>query len=303
MNILITGGAGFIGSHLAERLLADGHRVMIVDNLSRGRKENVPSGSFFVVADISNPDIVAELEDFKPEVIYHLAAQINLRTSIEDPVADAETNVLGSLRMLQLAQSLGSRFIFASSAAVYGYATTGQDEEAKLRPVTPYGITKHTVENYVRFFADHHKIPVTIFRFANAYGPRQNATGEAGVIASFISGALAGRELSVNGDGRQSRDFLYVSDIVGALVSGLDHEGVYNIGTDKETSLLELLDKIKSLHGQPVRWKHNPPIKGDVPNFNFNTAKARQHLQWLPQVDISSGLAATYAWMKGHQDL
>ncbi|MFH0874119.1 MAG: NAD-dependent epimerase/dehydratase family protein [Candidatus Komeilibacteria bacterium] len=298
MRILVTGGAGFIGSHLVERLLALGHQVAVLDNLSTGKREYVPPEAVFYNIDLLTADLKQCIEEFEPEVIYHLAAQKNLRLALADPIADAQINVIGSLRLLQAAAARKPRLIFSSSAAVYGEHTLRPEEGDQTHPINPYGITKKTLEHYLLFYQLTHGLPVTIFRFANVYGPRQDPAGEAGVISLLINCALKGQEFVVNGDGQQTRDYTYVDDMVTGLVQGLEREGIYNLGTNQETSIMDLVKMLETLHEKEIIRRHSEPIVGEVKRFVYSAQKARQQLLWEPRVNLNEGLRRTYNWQK-----
>jgi UDP-glucose 4-epimerase len=300
MNILVIGGAGFIGSHLVEQLITLGHTVAVLDNLSAGKREYVPHGVKFYQTDILSADLAQVFDEQKPTVVYHLAAQKNLRRSIDDPVFDAEINIMGSLKVLEQAARYSSRVIFSSSAAVYGNNNIASDEDGITKPMTPYGITKLAVEHYLQFYQQQHKLPVAIFRFANVYGPRQNPNSEAGVIALFCQWVLEHKPLKVNGDGLQTRDFVYVKDIVQALLYGLDHDGIYNVGTGVETSLQDIINGLTSLAQTKPTVEYQPAILGEVSRFTFKTDKIRA-LGWQPEISVEDGLRQTYAWLQSTQ--
>jgi len=297
MKIVVIGGAGFIGSHLVDKLLSLGHQVAVIDNLSAGQREYVSAAATLHQIDILDPGLGQVFDAIQPEVVYHLAAQKNLRLSITNPILDAEINILGSLKVLEQAARCQARVIFASSAAVYGNASVDIDEDSATNPITPYGITKLAVEHYLQFYHQQHQLPTTIFRFANAYGPRQDPNSEAGVIALFCHWQLEHLPLKINGDGKQTRDFVYVGDIVAALVYGLTNTGVYNVGTEVETSLQDIVTALEQISSAKPQIAYQPAIIGEVLRFNFRTAKIRA-LGWQPQMTISAGLEQTYTWLQ-----
>jgi UDP-glucose 4-epimerase len=242
-RILVTGGAGFIGSHVADHLVAAGHDVAVVDNLSTGRREFVPPQAEFFLYDISSPEAAELIRSWRPEALVHHAAQMNVRFSVADPVTDARENILGSLNLFQAAmEAQVKKIIFASTGgAIYGdEAPIPARETDSPWPDSPYGIAKLAVEHYLRYYQQEHGLTTISLRYANVYGPRQNGLGEAGVVAIFIEKFLAGQQPIINGDGLQTRDFVYVKDVVAANLQALDypHSGTFNIGTGRETDIL-----------------------------------------------------------------
>lgn len=305
MKILITGGAGFIGSHIVERYLKDGHEVVVADDLSVGRKENVPAGARFYEVSITDRESIEKIiRDERPEVINHHAAQKNVRVSAEEPAEDARINILGSITLLHMAKKYGvKRFIFASTGgAIYGEADEIPTSEDSLPiPLSPYGIAKFSVENYMRFFADNGGPVPIILRYANVYGPRQDPEGEAGVIAIFIDKLLRGEKPVIYGDGEQTRDFVYVGDVVEVNVMALNEgeNGIFNIGTAKETSVNELYNEISIAMGSRVEAQKEAPRAGEVARSCLNSNKAREVLSWVPVVRLDEGLAETVKSMQG----
>jgi UDP-glucose 4-epimerase len=262
MNILVTGGAGFIGGHMAARHVADGHRVVVVDNLSTGRREKVPEGARLVEADVAEADLEALLREEAIEAISHHAAQIDVRHSVSDPIDDARSNVLGSLKLLEAARRAGvRRVLFASTGgALYGEPQGGRPspESHPTDPVSPYGCAKLAIEKYLHYYRVVHGFDVAVLRYANVYGPGQNGMGEAGVVAIFAEAILAGKTPKIRGDGEQTRDYVYVADVVEtaarALASGKN--GTWNVGTGVETSvnrLFELLARALDYAGASER--------------------------------------------------
>jgi UDP-glucose 4-epimerase len=299
-RILITGGAGFIGSHLADRLVAAGHEVAVVDNLSTGRREYVPPAAQFFPYDIKSPEAHGLICRWRPQVIAHLAAQMSVQASVSDPVADAQDNILGSLNLLQAAALAGvTKIIFASTGgAIYGdEAPLPGREEYLPQPECPYGVAKLAVEHYLHFYHRQYGIVPIVLRYANVYGPRQNGQGEAGVVAIFIEKFLAGVQPVINGDGRQTRDFVYVGDVVAANVLALDYPaaGIFNIGTGQETDILTIYLMLQGDVGSTLGPVHGPPKPGEQRRSVLNSDRAREHLGWRPQVDLADGLARTVA--------
>lgn len=303
-RILITGGAGFIGSHVADRLVAAGHEVAVVDNLSTGRREFVPAAAQFFPCDIKDEKTFALILDWGPQVIIHHAAQMSVQVSVKDPVLDAQDNILGSLNLLQAAARVRVRkFIFASTGgAIYGDdAPVPARETDPPRPESPYGIAKLSVEHYLHFYHREYGIVPVCLRYANVYGPRQNGLGEAGVVAIFTEKLLAGEQPVINGDGLQTRDFTYVGDIVDANLKALDHPeaGIFNIGTGRETDILTIYLILQKLTGSPRGPVHGPGKPGEQRRSVLYYDLARQVLGWNPQVSLEEGLARTVAAFKG----
>ncbi|HYV42208.1 MAG TPA: NAD-dependent epimerase/dehydratase family protein [Thermoanaerobaculia bacterium] len=252
MNILVTGGAGFIGSHMAKRHLEGGHRVVIVDDLSAGRREKAPESARFVQADIAEADLEPLLREEKIEFVSHHAAQIDLRHSVSDPLYDARANILGSLKLLEACRRAGVRRVLFSSTggALYGEPEGGRParEDHPTNPVSPYGCAKLSIEKYLHYYSVIHGFQTQVFRYANVYGPGQNGTGEAGVVAIFAEGILHGRRPKIRGDGEQTRDYIYVGDLVeaAARAAASGKSGTWNLGTGVETSVNRLFELIAS---------------------------------------------------------
>lgn len=299
MNILVTGGAGFIGSHVVDLLVGQGHRVTVVDNLSTGRRENVHPKAKLVKADITDGKRVHPIfKRVKPEAVLHLAAQMNVRISVERPVFDAEANIIGSLHCLEASVAVGAKkFVFASSGgAVYGVQNVYPADEAHpTKPIAPYGIAKLSVEHYLRFFEDTHGLETVALRLANVYGPRQNPLGEAGVIAIFYHKMLRGERPTIYGTGEQTRDFVYVSDVARAFVRALSLRGVFNVGTGVETSVNQLYDMISRSIGFREPAVYGPAKSGEL----LRNCISSEHLRpWRPEVTLEDGLALTADWFR-----
>ncbi len=300
MKILVTGGAGFIGSNLVDALVALGHQVFVIDDLSTGKQEYVNSRAKFKQLDIRDEALANVVSDFSPEIIYHLAAQKNVRTSLADPRLDASINVLGALNLLKAAlNSKVKKFIFVSSGGIYGDSKIlPTPESAPEQALSPYILNKLTFEKYLSILSED-KLAWTALRLANIYGPRQDPQGEAGVIAIFLDQALKGETLNINGDGKQTRDYLYVDDAVQALIKALgDISGVYNIGTGIETALLDLIAKIKKISGQDLQIKNREAVWGEVRRSSLDASLAKTKLAWQPNYDLATGLALTYKWFR-----
>jgi UDP-glucose 4-epimerase len=300
MRVLLTGGAGFIGSHVAEHLVERGHEVAVVDNLSTGRYENVPEGARFYKADIRSgcPRV---FEEFEPEVLSHHAAQINVRRSVHEPTFDADVNVIGTIRLLQECVRHGVRkVVFASTGgAVYGEQTTfPATEDHPQYPLSPYGVSKLAAERYLHFYALQYGLPYLALRYANVYGPRQNPHGEAGVVAVFSSNLATGNPSTINGSGEQTRDYVYVGDVARANVLALENlslpSGACNIGTGLETSVNQLYEILRTLSGRDLPPKYGPAKPGEQPRSSVDPARAGHILNWHPEVGLTAGLQETY---------
>ena len=298
MRILVTGGAGFIGSHVVDAYLADGHEVIALDDLSTGRKQNVNPRAKLVVTDVRDEGVRAIIEAERPEVVNHHAGQINVRVSVAEPHHDADINILGTLNLLEAAAVVGARrFIFASTGgAIYGEQQySPADEDHPMRPVSPYAISKHTAETYIDFFRRTREMDTVVLRYANVYGPRQDPLGEAGVVAIFARAMGEGRIPTIFGNGEQTRDFVYVGDVARANVAALESPSgeILNIGTGEETSVNELYRLIaQTLHfdGAPV---YAEPKDGDIMRSCLSARRAERVLGWRPDVSLKDGLRGT----------
>jgi UDP-glucose 4-epimerase len=307
MKILVTGGAGFIGSHLADRLLQEGHDVAVVDDLSKGKRRNVNRAARFYKRDICSSWMDGVFRRERPTVIFHLAAQMDVRKSVEDPQFDAKVNVLGLLTVLQLSVKYGVRkVVFASSGgAIYGDQTQFPAPETHATtPVSPYGITKLVGEHYLGYYQKAAGIQTVSLRYANVYGPRQDPHGEAGVVAIFTQKMLRGEQPIINGNGRQTRDFIYVDDVVEAnlAVLGKDVGGAYNVGTGVETTVNDLHKLLSEYAKRDAKEIHGPGKKGEQARSVIDSAKLRHELGWEPRVTLEDGLARTVEYFKGQAD-
>jgi len=304
-HILVTGGAGFIGSHIVDAFLAAGHSVAIVDNLSTGKRANLNPAARFYETDIRDAAALMDLfADERPTIVCHQAALADVRGSLREPVAYAKTNIIGTLNLLEAARAAGTvrRFLFASTGgAVYGEPEELPATEACLpRPLDPYGATKLAAEHMLFTYHYNYGLPCTILRYGNVYGPRQDPSGEAGVVAIFTGAMLAGRPATISGDGQQSRDFVYVGDVAQANVLALDAEipggfGIYNIGAGVPVDINTLFDHLAALTDYTQGQRHGPAKPGEVRHIYLDATRAARELGWQPQVSLSAGLAATVA--------
>lgn len=310
MKTMVTGGAGFIGSTLVDRLLADGHDVDVVDDLSSGSLANLadarrrqPRRLTFHRLDLRSPGLVELIASRRPEVILHLGAQMDVRVSVARPLFDAEVNILGSLNVCEGALAAGTRkVVFAGS----GGTLYGEPEELPVReghpqhPLSPYGVSKKAVGDYLHYYREVQGLDSTVLALANVYGPRQDPHGEAGVVAIFAGKLLAGERATVFGDGTQTRDFVYVDDVVDAFVRAMDAGGglTLNVGTGVETSVQSLYDAMARLAGFAEPPRYAPARTGELARSALDPGRAATHLGWKPQVDMDTGLARTLAWFR-----
>lgn len=305
-NILITGGAGFIASHIAERYLSDGHNVVILDNLSTGCREYIPGGATFKLIDIKDESAVVDaIVEAAPDIINHHAAHANLRSSIEDPVNDARENIIGGLNVLKGALKANvKRIIFASSGgAIYGSPAAGSlpvPESHPVMPESPYAAAKLAMEHYLRVICGLSGIPYVVLRYSNVYGPRQVAKGESGVVAIFTQRFIEEKKPMIFGKGTHTRDYVYIKDVVDANVAALSKgdNGTFNIGTTEQTDVNEIFHKIKELTGSRVDADHSDEIPGEVEHIALDIAKAGEGLGWVPKYMIDEGLPETIEYYK-----
>ncbi|MGA1796580.1 MAG: NAD-dependent epimerase/dehydratase family protein [bacterium] len=304
MRILVTGGAGFIGSHCADAFLRAGHEVVIVDNLSSGRRENLPERARFHHLDIRDQRMKDVVAEERPEVICHHAAQVSVRISVDDPVLDAEINIIGGIRLVGYAKEFGvRRFIFSSTGgAIYGEQVEFPATESHpTRPLCPYGVAKLSFEKYLDYYHQIFGLDYSILRYSNIYGPRQDPFGEAGVVAIFTERFLEGKQPVINGDGEQTRDFLYVGDVARANVMALDLEGSHciNIGTGQETSINAIFNLLKDLTGSDMGEVHGPAKMGEQQRSVIAPRLAFDRMGWRPEMSLKAGLALTVEYFRG----
>ncbi|MCB2188612.1 MAG: NAD-dependent epimerase/dehydratase family protein [Deltaproteobacteria bacterium] len=309
MKILVTGGAGFIGSHVAEAYLAAGHQVVILDDLSSGHRDNVPAGARLVVMDITQPGVHELLAEERFEVINHHAAQVSVPSSVADPLADARANLLGLVNLLHGGKEFGiRRFIFISSGgAVYGeMAQPPVDENQPTHPASPYAVSKRSGEYYVDYFGGFFADGAVTLRYANVYGPRQVPHGEAGVVAIFMDQLVTGQEPTIftypDMPRGMVRDYVYAGDCARANLLALTQgTGAYNIGTTVATETLTLWEKARDTAGAQLGHSFGPARPGDIKRSVLRAERARQELGWEPEFDLARGLAATWAWRVGQE--
>lgn len=306
MKILVTGGAGFIGSNLADGLIAAGHDVFVVDNLSTGDKSNLNTNAKFYETDICDkPELKNIFEIEKPEVVFHLAAQASVSMSVDNPALDVNVNVIGTINLLELCRDFAvKKFIFSSTGgAIYGdKASRPTAETAEEKPLTPYGMDKLQAERFIEFFAADSQTKPVVLRYANVYGPRQNPHGEAGVIAIFTAKMLANENYKLYGDGEQTRDFVYVSDVVEANLKALeyDHKGTFNIGLGKETTINDVTRILRDATQTSIEPTREP-AKLEQRHSCLDSSLAQETLGWQPKTGIEEGLRQTVEFYRSKQ--
>lgn len=306
MKVLVTGGAGFIGSNIVDALILAGHDVVVIDNLYMGRMKNLHPKAKFYLMDLRADELekVFALEKF--DVVYHEAAQMDVRRSVENPIFDAQVNVLGTLNVLQNSVKNGvKKVVFASTGgAIYGEQDYfPADEKHPNRPVSPYGITKLTVEKYLYFYKLTYGLQHVILRYANVYGPRQNPHGEAGVVAIFIEKMLMGEQPIINGDGKQTRDFVFVEDVVRANLLAIDYpeSDVFNVGTAIETDVNAIFQALNKIVGKNIPETHGPAKEGEQQRSVIDYSKAKERLGWEPKVSLQEGLRKTVSYFQNYE--
>ena len=305
MKILVTGGAGFIGSHLVDAYIQEGHQVVVLDNLSTGKREFINPKSKFYETDLLDPKLFTIFKEEKIEIINHHAAQSSVSHSVKDPVLDAKSNIIGTLQLLQNAVECGiDKFIFASTGgAIYGeqdYFPAREDHPQK--PTSPYGLSKLSVEGYLKFYKDQYGLKSIIFRYGNVFGPRQNPNGEAGVVAIFNNRLLKGQAPIINGDGEQTRDYIFVRDVVNANLLALKLNGsdTFNVGTGQETSVNELTHLILEVAESNIDVQTSKKNNFEQRRSCLDYKKLKGSLDWSPKVSLKEGLSETFIFFKNN---
>ena len=306
MKILVTGGAGFIGSHVVDAMLAVGHEVVIVDDLSTGRKQNLNPGAKFYQMDIRDPGLADVFERERPEVVDHHAAQMDVRRSVAEPLFDADVNVRGTLNLLEAARTHGVRKVIyiSSGGAAYGEPKyLPCDEDHPIDPICQYGVSKHVVEHYLFVYRHLYGLDYTVLRYPNVYGPRQDPHGEAGVVAIFSGKMLAGQPVTINGTGEQERDYVYVADCARANVLVLDRGGgtIYNLGSNRGTSVNLLFSALANIIDYSAEPTFGPVKAGETFKIYLDGTRARDQLDWSPTVDLNRGLQQTVAYLRDNE--
>ncbi|MBM2805171.1 MAG: galE [Deltaproteobacteria bacterium] len=305
MKIVVTGGAGFIASHIVDAYLARGHEVHIFDDFSTGQKVNVNVKAMLHTIDIADAKVVKLIEELKPDALSHHAAQMDVRHSVADPTFDARVNILGFINLLEGCKNAGVKKVtFASSGgAVYGEQEVFPAPESHItQPASPYGVSKRAGELYLSYYHQAFGLPYIALRYANVYGPRQSAHGEAGVVAIFLSLLLSGNTPLINGDGKQTRDYVYVGDVVAANLAALEspYVGQINIGTGVETDVVTIFEHLRNAVGSQVKAQHGPAKTGEQRRSCLDTRRAAEVLGWRPQVALADGLKRTADFYRGN---
>ncbi|MFZ5876754.1 MAG: NAD-dependent epimerase/dehydratase family protein [Nitrospirota bacterium] len=303
MRILVTGGAGFIGSHLVDRLIEEGHEVSIVDDLSTGKKKNLNPKAEFYKLDILSPKIERVFSKQRPEAMFHLAAQMDVRRSVKDPIFDGQVNILGTVNLLEQAVKIGTkRVIFASSGgAIYGEQERfPAAEDHPTHPVSPYGISKLAAEHYLYYYGKTYGLQWTSLRFGNVYGPRQDPFGEAGVVAIFTLKLLQNEQPVINGTGKQTRDYIAVDDVVEANMAVLNSgvNDTFNVGTGRETSVNQLFHLLAEAVGSPTKERFGPERRGEQLRSCLDAAKLFRAAEWEPRLSLADGLKRTVEYFR-----
>lgn len=304
MKVLITGGAGFIGSHVVDLYLHSGYEVVVVDDLSTGRRSNLNAAAKFYQLDIRSPELQKVFDKEQPDYINHHAAQIDVRSSVVEPMFDAEVNILGSINLMECARRYGvRRFVYISTGgAVYGEPVyLPCDEEHPINPICPYGASKHTVEHYLFMYQQYYGLDYVVLRYPNVYGPRQDPHGEAGVVAIFTGTMLEGRQVVISGDGMQTRDYIYVGDCARASLLATTSDmcnTVYNLGSARGTSVVEIFSLLKDITGYSRQPVNGEPRIGETRHIYLDAEKARRDLEWKPTISLDVGLERTVEYFR-----
>ena len=302
-SALVTGGAGFIGSHMVDRLVDEGYRAVIVDDLSTGKLKNLNHEATFHHMNITQPALLDVFNREKPDLVFHFAAQSSVTRSVKDPILDNEVNVLGTLRLLEASRRAGVEKVIYSSTggALYGEPEAVPcPDDAPVVPISPYGMSKYMAEQYLDFYARQYRLNFTTLRYGNVFGPRQDPLGEAGVVAIFISAILGGHRPRIFGDGNQARDFVYVDDVVDANIAAVfrGHRQSLNVATGELTSVNQLYEMLKEITGFLWDPEHGPARTGDVYRISLDCSKAERELGWTPKTSLAEGLARTVAYLR-----
>lgn len=304
MKILVTGGAGFIGSHLVDKLIERNHQVVVIDNLATGKKKNLNKKARFYKVSISNPKISEIFKKEKPKIVFHFAAQTDVKRSLDDPLGDAKVNILGTLNILENCKNFGvKKIIFASSVGIYGEPKIlPVTENHPLNPISPYSVTKLTGEKYLKLYQNQ-KLNFVSLRYSNVYGPRQSSEGEGGVIAIFINQILKGEKPIIFGSGQQTRDFLYIDDAIETAIKAMKvaNNSYYNLGTNKEITINSLLNLISNILNRKVSPIFKPQREGEIIKSRIDFSKAKKELNWQPKYNLKEGLIKTINWFKENQ--
>jgi len=302
MDCMVTGGAGFIGSHIVNALVAQGRIATVFDDLSSGKRENLGEGIALTVGDVRDKQAVGTAVSNDVDCVFHLAAQIDVRRAVEDPGFDAQVNIGGTINVLNACvEAHVRRFVMSSTGgALYGEPKNlPADEQTPIQPLSPYGVSKYCAEQYIEYFYRMYGLGTVILRYANVYGPRQDPNGEAGVVGIFARRILLGQSCIVYGDGEQTRDFVFVDDVARANMLAMQGPlGTFNIGTGVETPLNGLLAAFERVVGHPVAREYAPARAGEVQRIALNAEKARHEMGWKPSVSLEDGLARTLAWVR-----
>ena len=300
---LVTGGAGFIGSHIVDKLITKGHNVVVIDDLSYGSKANVNKKAKFYKIKIQDKKVQQIFKKHKFDIVFHEAAQKNVRVSVDNPQLDADINIIGALNLLESCRKYKvKKFVFASTGgAIYGETKqVPTPESCDQWPISPYGVTKLALEKYLHYYKEIHKLDYVALRYANVYGPRQDPKGEAGVVAVFISKLLKKQQPVINGNGKQTRDYVYVDDVAQANILAIDNKvkGIYNVGTARQTDVNQLYRKIAKLMGQSIKEKHGPALAGEQKVSRLNVNKIKKQLNFKINYNLDKGLSETINWFK-----
>jgi len=297
MKILVTGGAGFIGSHVAQAHLDRGDEVVVIDDLSTGKNENLPDGVQFINMDITSPDLMSVFEEHQFDLVNHHAAHMELRVSVDKPMHDAKVNVLGSINVFECARRTDvGHCVIASTAAVYGaLVTIPANESHPIRPIAPYGVSKRSMELYADYYRITHGMTISTLRYTNVYGPRQNPHGESGVIGIFLNNALVGKRSIIHGAGEQVRDYIYASDVARANVLAAEHHlnGAYMVCSNSEASVNDVVHFLNGALGDPIDVTHGPAKAGDPPRTRGSYDLFHAATGWRPSVDLEKGIHLT----------